>query len=55
MVWKHSYQGVQENIVVLNIRIFCAQTKVFGNLNFVIPIISPFYELDSSIFSVVLQ
>ena len=31
MVWKHLYQiiyeGVQENIVILNVTIFCVQTE----------------------------
>ena len=34
MVWKRLYkiiyQGVQENIVILNVTIFCVQTKVFA-------------------------
>ena len=38
VVWKRLYkiiyQGVQENIVILNATIFCLQTKVFGNIKF---------------------
>ena len=54
VVWKHLYkfihQGVQENIVILNVTIFCVQTKVFGNIKFRCPIVTPFCELNSSIF-----
>ena len=34
--------GVQENIVILNVTIFCVQTKVFGNIKFCCLIITPF-------------
>ena len=33
-LYKIIYQGVQENIVILNVTIFCVQTKVFGNIKF---------------------
>ena len=46
VVWKRLYktfcQGVQENIVILNVTIFCVQTKVFGNIKFCCLIITPF-------------
>ena len=46
VVWKRLdkiiYQSVQENIVILNVTIFCAQTKVFGNIKFCRLIITPF-------------
>ena len=54
MVWKRLYkifyQGVQENIVILNVTIFCVQTKVSGNIKFCCPIITPFmkYVFSSS-------
>ena len=38
MVWKRLYQiiyeGVQENIVILNVAIFCVQTKEYCNIKF---------------------
>ena len=59
VVWKHLYKiiywGVQENIVILNVKIFCIQTKVFGSIKFCCPIITFFHELNSNIFSLVLQ
>ena len=46
VVWKRSsktiYEGVQENIVILNIAIFCVQTKVFDNIKFCCFIITSF-------------
>ena len=48
-LYKIIYQGVQENIVVLNVAIFCVQTKVFGNIKFCCLIII-FCELTSNIF-----
>ena len=39
---KIIYQGVQENIVILNVTTFCFQTKVFGNIKFYCLIITPF-------------
>ena len=46
MVWKRLdkiiYQGVQENIVILNVAIFCVQTKAFGNIKICCLIITPF-------------
>ena len=55
MVWKRLYkiiyQSVQENIVILNVTIFCVNNKVFGNIKFCRLII----ELNSNIFSAVLQ
>ena len=49
VVWKRSYkiiyQGVQENIAmlaILNVAIFCVQTKVFGDIKFCCPIITLF-------------
>ena len=41
-LYKIIYQGVQENIVILNVTIFCVQTKVFGNIKFCCLIITPF-------------
>ena len=45
VVWKRLYkiiyQGVQENIVTLNVTIFCVQTEVFGNIKFCLLIITP--------------
>ena len=35
-------QGVHENIVILNVTIFCVQTKAFGNIKFCCLIITPF-------------
>ena len=55
MVWKRLYkfiyQGIQENIVILNVTIFCVQTKVFRNIKFFL--LSNYYtfcELNSNIF-----
>ena len=46
MVWKRLYkiiyQGVQEDIVILNVTIFCVQTKAFGNIKFCCLIITSF-------------
>ena len=46
VVWKRLYiiiyQGVQENIVILNVAFFCVQTKVFGDIKFCCLIITPF-------------
>ena len=46
MVWKRLYkiicQGVQENIVILNVTVFCVQAKVFGDIKFCCLIITPF-------------
>ena len=52
MVWK---RGVQENIVILNVAIFCDQTKVFGNIKFSLFNYYIISELNSNIFSAVLQ
>ena len=41
-LYKIIYQGVQENIIILNVTIFCVQTKVFGNIKFCCLIITPF-------------
>ena len=41
-LYKIIYQGVQENIVILNVTIFSVQTKVFGNIKFCCLIITPF-------------
>ena len=57
VVWKRLYkiihQGVQENIVILNVTIFCFETKVFGNIKFVVQLlyllcVKPQYFLSSS-------
>ena len=54
MVWKRlykvNYQGIQENIVILNVTIFCVQTKVFGNIKFCCLIITPFVSLTAIFF-----
>ena len=46
VVWRRLYQiiyqGVQENFVILNVTIFCVQTKVFGNIKLCCLIITPF-------------
>ena len=46
VVWKRLYQiiyqGVQENIIILNVTIFCFLTKVSGNIKFCCLIITPF-------------
>ena len=46
VVWKHLYkiicQGVQENIVILNVTIFYVQTNIFGNIKFCCLIIASF-------------
>ena len=46
LVWKRLYkiiyQGVQENIVILDVTISCVQTKVFANIKFCRLIITPF-------------
>ena len=46
VVWKRLlkiiYQGVQENIVILNAAICCVQTKVFANIKFCCLFITPF-------------
>ena len=43
MVWKHLYsiiyQGVQENIVVLIVTIFCVQTKSVVTSKFVVQLL----------------
>ena len=36
------YEGVQENIVILNVINFCVQTKECCNIKFCCPIITPF-------------
>ena len=45
VVWNRFYkiicQGVQENIVILNVTIFCVQTKVSGNIKFCCLITTP--------------
>ena len=57
MVWKHLYktiyQGVQENIVlvILNVIIFCVQTKVLGNIKFCCLIITLFLVKQKYFFS----
>ena len=33
-LYKFIYQGVQENIVILNVTIFGVQAKAFGNIKF---------------------
>ena len=54
MVWKRLYkiiyQGVQENIVILNVTIFCGQTKVFGNIKILLSNYYTFCELNSNNF-----
>ena len=35
-LYKIIYQGFQENIVILNVTIFCVQTKIFGTIKFVV-------------------
>ena len=46
VVWNRLYkiihQGVQEIIVILNVTIFCVETKVFGNIKFVVQLLLPF-------------
>ena len=46
VVWKRLYKIIypsfEENIVILNVTIFCVQTKVFGNIRFCCLIITPF-------------
>ena len=46
MPWKHLYwitfEGVQENVVILNVTTFCVQTKESGNIKFYCPIITSF-------------
>ena len=46
VVWKRLYkiiyQGVQENLVILNVTTFCVQTNVFGKIKFCCLIITPF-------------
>ena len=46
VIWKRLfkiiYQGVQENIIILNITIFSALTEVLGNIKFCCLIITPF-------------
>ena len=45
VIWKRLYkiiyQGVQENVVILNVTIFCVQTKVFSNTKFCCLLITP--------------
>ena len=41
-LYKTIYQGVQENIVILNVTIFCVETRLFGNIKFCCLIITPF-------------
>ena len=59
VVWKRLYkiiyQDVQENIVILNVTILCVQIKVFGNIKFLLSNYYAFCELNSNIFSAVLQ
>ena len=54
VIWKRLYriinQGVQENIVILNVTIFCIQTKVFGNIKFCCLIITRFVDKTAIFF-----
>ena len=54
MVWKRLYkiiqQGVQENIVILNVTIFCVQTEAFGNIKFCSLIVTPFVSQTAIFF-----
>ena len=38
---KIIYEGVQENIVILNVTIFCVQIKECCNIKFCCPVITP--------------
>ena len=47
---KLSTKGVKKNIVILNVIIFCAQTKVFGNIKFCCLIVTSFVSLTAIFF-----
>ena len=49
------YQGVPENIVILNVTIFCFKVEGFGNIKFLLSNYYTFCELNNNIFSAVLQ
>ena len=55
-LYKIIYQGIQENIVILNAAIFCVRTEVFGFwLQILLSNYYTFCELNSNMFSAVLQ